>query len=182
MNPKHAHIITFCSQLEQKLDAHLFRSPEDEETGTGSAIRKGVLTAGGAAYGGSVLKRALSPMVADRRSGMRAMIPGFTQKSGLGQTVAATGTVLRDKPLAALRSVGRTVAGDAAAVGRTVGRPFAATGRMVAGVGKTVASEAVKTARAVPGALGMMGRDVARMTSPLLARLRGLAGKFGGKV
>lgn len=175
MNPNHSRVIAFCAKMEQKLDTHLFRQTDEEEKGSvAGAVGKGVATAAGAAYGGSVLKRALGPMVADRRSGMRAMIPGFTQRSGLGQTVAATGTVLRDKPLAALRSVGRTVAGDAAAVGRTVGRPFAATGRMVAGVGKTVASEAVKTARAVPGALGLMGKDV-------LARLRGLAGKFGRK-
>lgn len=149
--------------MEQKLDSHLFRTPEEEENKT-SPVLKGVATAGGALYAGSALKRGLSPLVADRRAGMRAMIPGFTQKSGLAQTVAATGTVLKDKPLAALRSVGGVVARDAGRVGKAAG--------MVAGQIPGAIGDTIKGA-------GMMGRDLG---GAIVSRLKGLAGRLRGKV
>jgi hypothetical protein len=142
MNPTHSRVITFCSQLEQKLDKHLFsQNDEDERRGMLGTVAKGAAATGGAIYGGSAIKRGLAPMIADRRSGMRSMIPGFTQKGRLAQTAAATGTVLRDKPLAVMRSVGATVGQDLRRAGSAAGR----------------------------------------VASPILARLRGLAGKVVGK-
>jgi hypothetical protein len=101
--------------LGQKLDTVLLRKRDDEMPAgstVGSAVKGAGAIAGGL-YAGSAIRRGLAPLVTDRKAGLRATVPGFTQKSGLSQTVAATGSVLKDKPLASAANVGSTIAADA---------------------------------------------------------------------
>lgn len=113
--------IALCAQLETKLDTVLFRRMEDEQPVEGGSlagtVAKGAAIAGGGYYAGSAITRGLAPLVADRRSGMRATADGFRDASPMMQNVRATGSVLGNNPLKSASAVGGTIASDARAVG-----------------------------------------------------------------
>lgn len=136
-------LITRFAALEQKLDTVLFRKPEENSatprTTDPATIAGGVATIGGAAYGKSVLQRGLAPLVADRLSGQRATTAGFAGLPAWRQKLAATASVLKDKPLAALKGVGGTLASDATVASQTLKK------------GATDAGKAIQTSAAGTG-------------------------------
>lgn len=139
---KNARIIAFCATIERKLDTVLFRAEDEQRKGSALGTAAKVAgTAGGAYYAGSALKRGLGGLVADRQSGLRATVPGFTKASPLMQTVRATGSVLKDKPLQAAKKVGTVVAGD---VGAGLSKAANAIGGAQAALAQPIAEGVVK--------------------------------------
>jgi hypothetical protein len=127
MSTFNARLVTRFAALEEKLDSVLFRAPDDDEkdtkedgSGVAGKIAKGAAAVGGGLYAGSVIARGMSPLVKDRLAGLRSTVPGFTQKSQIGQKIAAVGSVLKDKPLGSLKSVGATIAGDVGTLKRAI--------------------------------------------------------------
>ena len=113
---KASQIIQFCAKQEAKLDHHLFALKDDELTpeegrsvlsDARNRTAAGAAVAGAAGLGGLAL--VTSKPVNNRLGGMRATVPGFTQRSPLAQRAIATGSVVKD----ALGPVPGQVAGAA---------------------------------------------------------------------
>lgn len=113
MNPK--TIIQRCVALSAVIAATEFKKPDDEEQNDGSMLG-GAAKVAGAGYLGSAAYRGLKPMVQDRLAGLRATTSGMVKKPGIVQGITAVGSALKDKPLAALKGVGSTIAKDGSAI------------------------------------------------------------------
>ncbi len=188
-------VLSRLAELESKLDAHLFgfyRSPKDgqyyrQDGGEATAedyAKAGVRTAG--MVGGGVGAYKAAQAVGNRMSGMRATIPGFAQKSTVGQVAGAAGSLATDAGSAIANSgVGKEVAYHGTRIGRAVENAVA--GAAQSSVGREAAYQGTKVARHVENAAARVGSGLKRVlgksgvTLSATERLRELSAKLDGK-
>lgn len=122
---KHTRVIQFAAGIETILDERLFRSnpDDDRDSVNNSKTVKGAALAGGLAVGAAtgangVRKYANGPAVADRMAGLRATVPGFTQKSPGMQKAVATVSRAGSEIASGIGSAAKAVGREAAYVGR----------------------------------------------------------------
>lgn len=102
--------------LAAQCEATEFKKIDIEDDGKDGSVVGTAAKVAGAGYLGSAAYRALKPMAQDRLAGLRSTASGFAKKPAFMQGLTAVGSVLKDKPLAALKGVGSTIAKDGGSI------------------------------------------------------------------